>query len=41
MYGYWNNPAETDEKLRRLAVHRRLCSQDADGFFYFTAASTT
>ncbi len=40
MQGYWNNPAETDNKLKRGWVYTGdLMSQDADGFYHFHGRS--
>ena len=36
MQGYWNNPSETANKLKRGWVYTGdLMSQDADGFYHF------
>ncbi len=40
MQGYWNNPTETANKLKRGWVYTGdLMSQDADGFFHFHGRS--
>ena len=40
MQGYWNNPSETANKLKRGWVYTGdLMSQDADGFYHFHGRS--